>query len=79
MELHFIYATIWALGGTLEAKDREPFSVWWRETFGQFVKLPEGNVSDMLNNITFVNFKDFQFSKILHQLVTVRVFTCRLL
>ena len=32
---------MWAFGGTLEYKDREAFSSWWKAEFDQFIDFPE--------------------------------------
>ena len=42
IERYFNYAAVWALAGTLDVENREPFSNWWRETFEIYIDYPQG-------------------------------------
>ena len=41
IERMFNYAAIWAFGGTIDLDHREAFSVWWKETFEQYIDYPD--------------------------------------
>jgi len=57
-EMYFVFAAIWAFGGTLGLKDnvdyRKSFDKWWRMQWRNFIKFPEdGTVFDFyINNST---------------------------
>ena len=48
-ERYFNFACIWAFAGTLEDEHKEPFSLWWKESFEEHMDFPEeGTVSVLL-------------------------------
>ena len=56
IERFFIFACVWAFGGTLESIYREQFSNWWKRTFVSRAEFDEssGCVSDVI--VTLSNF-----------------------
>ena len=32
---------MWSFGGTLEYRDRDAFSTWWKTKFDQFIDFPD--------------------------------------
>ena len=41
LERYFNFALMWSFGGTLEYKDRDAFSCWWKSSFDQYIDFPD--------------------------------------
>ena len=41
LERYFNFALMWSFGGTLEYKDRDAFSWWWKNSFDECIDIPD--------------------------------------